>query len=263
MEDAPATDSATKSRNGEILGWQNVGRGHRYLVQVGTDGDYTYDLRSGAELGFKTAMDYGHPAHEKLGQVDKKYSWKDLSRYVGITAVATKAPRTKDADRIKPPIHPVTYARVEFKNPVAFPWLVRTTVRKVIGAKDADTQIRQCFLDHGQVPAEDRAPEYWISASKNVVMSKARTKGSETFSKSSPINLDSSSESIGNDLKSSSKNPKPFVAQVKDARKAPTKLLDNSIEANQAQLEVKIDALTERMNVEDCFHGPDRNTCKA
>ncbi|KAL8765912.1 MAG: hypothetical protein Q9209_007155 [Squamulea sp. 1 TL-2023] len=158
------TKMVFRTKNSEpVLGYSNVGRGHQFIVEVRTEKSVTYDLRSGAEIGFHVAEAYlglDEDSKVHLGESDKQFGRKDAHRYLGVYGVASKPLQTGTVGgRSRLPTAWVLTGFGNDKAPDEKVWLTRTTVRKICGKASADEDIRTWYLDRGLQPVDEIPPK--------------------------------------------------------------------------------------------------------
>ncbi|KAL8673860.1 MAG: hypothetical protein Q9168_001725 [Polycauliona sp. 1 TL-2023] len=147
------------TKNGErILGYSNVGRGHQFIIEVETQRGTAYELKSGAEIGFKTVGEYLNSSEENqnlLGTDDSGFSRDDARYYQGVYGVASKPRQTATVggrSRL-----PTAWVLTGIGNSQY--WLTRTTLRKICGKASADEDIRQWYLDMELQPVDEIPPK--------------------------------------------------------------------------------------------------------
>lgn len=160
--DVAGPDTSVRTKYSErILGYSNVGRGHQFIIEV-NDPAGTYELKSGAEIGFPTVEAYFNSAKgtNQLGECDKKYDRKDAHRYLGVYGVASKPLQTATVGgRSRLPTAWVLTGFGDEEIPTEKVWLTRTTVRRVCGKVSADEDIRQWYLDNDLQPVDEIPPK--------------------------------------------------------------------------------------------------------
>lgn len=155
---ALAGSSVYTKDNKPIVAYSNVGRGHQFIVKAGD----SFELRSGAEIGFHIAESYlslDEKSKIHLGEADSHYGRKDTSQYQGIFGVASKPMQTMTVGGS--PRLPTAWVLAGFGDSIApaMVWLTRTTLRKICGKASADEDIRNWYLDLGQTPVDDIPPK--------------------------------------------------------------------------------------------------------
>lgn len=160
--DVAGWDTSVRTKYGEpILGYSNVGRGHQFIIGS-NDPAGSYELKSGAEIGFPTVEAYFNSAKgtNHLGECDKKYDRKDAHRYLGVYGVASKPLQTATVGgRSRLPTAWVLTGFGDEEIPTEKVWLTRTTVRRVCGKVSADEDIRQWYLDNDLQPVDEIPPK--------------------------------------------------------------------------------------------------------
>ncbi|KAL8706136.1 MAG: hypothetical protein Q9201_000771 [Fulgogasparrea decipioides] len=153
-------DNVCTKKGEPILGFSNVGRGHQFIVQTGTRERPTYELRSGAELGFHIAMSYlDSDCPVELGKGEVVFTRDDAKRYRGVYGVASKPLQTVTAGRSRlPTAWVLTGFDGSMKQPKTTTWLTRTTLRKICGKASADEDIRTWYLQRQLTPVDDIPP---------------------------------------------------------------------------------------------------------
>lgn len=147
------------------MGWRKVSRdGRQYLVQTRSPEHQAFEIWSQAGddgVGRKAGRLYeASPDAVQLEVIDKDFTKDDADRYVEVTGVAYKPLQVVSANFSNR--FPVTVARVVFKNPAAVHWVLRTTLRRVAGMRDADLDIHDWSKKHGFVTSLEAPPRQFL-----------------------------------------------------------------------------------------------------
>ena len=165
------------TREGEpIVGYRKVGWGHQFIVQTGSKDKPLYDLRSGSEIGKRARDGFLNMEGEKTFLSDKNIDIDDLGEYKQVLGVAMKSIQTKTIGvgfR-----YPVTFVLALFEKSDTKnggksqeqKWITRTTLRKILGKKDADADIQEHYDSQG-------LEKPWLSSPKAHKLSKHEKAG--------------------------------------------------------------------------------------
>ena len=147
------------TRDGKlIIATRRVGdRGRQFIIKTGAETGAEYEIRTGVEVGSLASKAYMNQDNKvELGMYDARYTKDKADKFVAVIGAVYKPVDTATRGIFR---LPATTGIVQFSDEEEPAILSRTVLRRVLGKKDADIELRNYFLRRGVVPPEDMPPQ--------------------------------------------------------------------------------------------------------